>query len=387
MIRLSVQQPALPKYRLPLFRRLALQDGIRMRLFYGQLPCIPNVGPEALDGKLIPQRVLARFGAHTFYWHAAQWRNASSRASDILVLLWDIHYLSLVPALLRARLADVPVLLYGHGYSKDETPSRRWLRNMVARLATAVVVYNRGAARCLVANGFKEHRVFVALNAIDQAPIQQARCTWLGRHADLQALRAGHRLVPGQTILFVSRLHASNRLDLLLEATARLVSHLPDLRVVIIGEGEPEGTRLRALAARLALTKHILFPGAIYDEDRLAPWFLCSDVFCYPLNIGLSLLHAFGYGLPVVTSNAVAKQNPEIEALRHGENGLFYQDGDVSSLAAVLLSVLGDAAYRERMSQRACRTALEDFTLDATVAGLQAAIRYCDSVRTLRHQA
>ena len=39
--------------------------------------------------------------------------------------------------------------------------------------------------------------------------------------------------------------------------------------------------------------------GSIYDEIELAPWFLTADAFVYPENIGLSILHAFGYGLPV----------------------------------------------------------------------------------------
>ena len=38
-------------------------------------------------------------------------------------------------------------------------------------------------------------------------------------------------------------------------------------------------------------------------------------VVCYPVNIGLSLLHAFGFGLPVVTGNDIGSHNPGIETL------------------------------------------------------------------------
>jgi glycosyltransferase involved in cell wall biosynthesis len=253
----------------------------------------------------------------------------------------------------------------------------------VARLATALVFYNRATAAAYVREGWDARRVFVALNALDQAPIRAAREDWLSRPDDLAAFRRAHRLDDGgPTALFVSRLDADNRVDLLLQAAARLRARHPRLNVVIVGKG-PDQPNLERLAADLGLADRAHFTGAIYDEARLAPWFLSADVFCYPTNIGLSILHAFGYGLPVVTDAATAAQNPEIEALRDGENGLLYPHGDAGGLAAALDGLFSDRERARRMGREALRTAAEEFTLGRMVDGFEAAARYCASVAGL----
>jgi glycosyltransferase involved in cell wall biosynthesis len=95
------------------------------------------------------------------------------------------------------------------------------------------------------------------------------------------------------------------------------------------------------------------------------------------VNIGLSLLHAFGYGLPVVTSDHVKAHNPEIEAFDDGFNGLYYRDGDVESLSQSLERVLIDKPLANKLSDNAKRTVSEKYNLFRMVDGMEAAIRYC----------
>lgn len=379
-IRVIFQQPSLAKYRLPVFQTLAARPAIALRLLYGQVPGLPNVAPEGFDATFIPAREVPLFHRKV-RWHRAQWWSVSGREADVVVLSWDLHYASLLPALLRARIHGVGTLLWGHGYSKHEAAWRRWARQRVGRLATAVIFYNHTVAQQHIDAGWDPSRVFVALNSLDQRPIEQARQHWLERPAELEAFRRENQLGDGPLILFVSRLDPANRVDLLLSAAAGLRQQWPGLRIVIIGKGEDE-PRLRKLARSLGLEDITVFPGAVYDEHQLAPWFLAADVFCYPANIGLSLLHAFGYGLPVVTSNRIAAQNPEVEALRDGENGLMYQDRDVPSLQAALARLLSDDQLRRGMSESALRTVREQFTLARMVDGFEAAIRYCARHRT-----
>jgi glycosyltransferase involved in cell wall biosynthesis len=111
------------------------------------------------------------------------------------------------------------------------------------------------------------------------------------------------------------------------------------------------------------------FTGAIYDEQCVAPWMLSATLFCYPRNIGLSLLHAFGYGLPVVTSDDLAGHNPEIEALKPSVNGLLYRDGDLDDIVRQWLDLMNDPALRQRLSTAASRTVTDRYTLDHMVQG------------------
>jgi len=294
------------------------------------------------------------------------------------MLSWDTHYASLVPGLVRARAAGVGTVLWGHGYSKRESRVRQRWRYAVRQLATTLLVYNRTTAERLVAAGWDSNRVYVALNSLDQEPIAQARDRWLSRPSELERFRQQTGLGRGPVVLFVSRLCADNHVELLLRAAVEVRRKYPTLRVVLLGGGEDEA-RLRNLAQTLSLTDSVVFPGPLYDEQKLAPWFLSADVFCYPVNIGLSILHAFGYGLPVVTTDLTSRQNPEIEALEPGRNGLVYRHGSATALADALARVIGHPELRSRLSKMALETVRERFSVSAMVDGMEAATRFADA--------
>jgi glycosyltransferase involved in cell wall biosynthesis len=95
--------------------------------------------------------------------------------------------------------------------------------------------------------------------------------------------------------------------------------------------------------------------------------------------VGLSLIHALWYGLPVVTSDNLAAQNPEVVALENNVNGLLYEHGNVKSLTAALRNILMDETKRSAMSEAARRSVENKFTISKMVDGLEDAIRYAHS--------
>lgn len=373
-IRVSIQQPALPAYRVPVFRELAAREGLAVTLHYAQQPDLANAEPDGFDARTIRQRVL-HIGRQSFILIPVLWSLSGPSQADVLLAGWNTRSILLLPALLRARRRGVGTVVWGHGFSKAEGTGRRGLRDRVARHADAVVFYNHAAAAAFRERNPDHEGVFVAPNSLDQTEIQRVRDDWLGRPDELAAFRAEHRLgvspADDPVALFVSRLHKENRADLLLRAAAQIEG----LTVVIIGTG-PDRPRLESLASELGIAERVRFPGAIYGEDAIAPWFLSSSVFVYPVNIGLSAMHALGYGLPVVTSDHIAGHNPEIEAVEHGVNGLLYADGSVDAMAGAIRSITGDDAERTAMSVAARRTVLERFNVPKMVDGLEAAIRH-----------
>jgi glycosyltransferase involved in cell wall biosynthesis len=119
--------------------------------------------------------------------------------------------------------------------------------------------------------------------------------------------------------------------------------------------------------------------GPLFEEPSLAPWFLGSEWLVHPAGIGLTLLHAFGYGLPVVTSDNAEVQMPEFDAFSAGETGLLYRDGDAASLAATVCRGLEDEPARQRMRRRVREIARDDYNIRVMVERFAAIARHAAS--------
>jgi glycosyltransferase involved in cell wall biosynthesis len=372
-MRVMIQQPALPSYRVAVFRALAQRPGIDVSLACDEQPDLANVAPDGFSAAVEKSRQL-RIAGRTLHWHGPQWRSASKRACDVLVLSWNINYLSLIPALIRARLSGVGTVLWGHGYGKADASWRAKPRDAVTRLADAVLFYDRANADAYIARGHDARRVFVATNALDDGPIRASREHWRSDHAAMEAFIREQGLIDCECVLFVSRLVPKARFELLLQAVAKLAPSRPRLRLLAVGGGDLP--RYKQIAGELGLDSLVRFAGPVYGEAQLGAYFVASRVFVYPAGIGLSLIHALGYGVPVITSDDMSPHGPEIIALKPEHNGLLYRDGDADDLARQIAAVLDDPARQRAMSEAAIDTIERGYRLEHMVNGMEAAIRY-----------
>jgi glycosyltransferase involved in cell wall biosynthesis len=376
MRRVVFVQPALPAYRVPFFHALALalpselevwcdardRGSLRSAASLHSAVILRSAAGNGFTVRHWPERKLGPFFSQPALIQAALARNV-----DTLIFPWNSRYLELFPAIVLGRARGLRVLLWGHGYSKNESGAKRWVRNALGRLASGVVLYSTTQRVRLVAEGFSAGRAYVAQNALDRAPIAVAQGHVAGS--------AGPSDLPEEpTILFSSRLEPDKRPDLLLAAFA-LVTKEANAHLLIIGDG-PLLHQLEAQSRALGVSDFVEFVGAEYEETRVAALMRRAMVFAYPAAIGLSLLHAFHYGLPVVTSDDIETHNPEIEALLPGQNGATFRDGDVADFARVLLELIADEPLRKRLSLGALETVTVEsgFTLDNMVRGMLDAI-------------
>ena len=128
-----------------------------------------------------------------------------------------------------------------------------------------------------------------------------------------------------------------------------LLEALPDgVRLVVSGIG-PDLDEARARA-----DDRTTFLGCTAPDD--APEvYRSADVFVSPTyseGFSNTVLEAMASGLPVVSTRSVGV----VDCLRHDDNGLLHEPGDVAGLRAELERVLRDAPLRERLAA----TALEE---------------------------
>lgn len=370
-IRVALFQPSLAHYRVPVFRELSQRPGIDFTLYYSTRSDIRNVEPRGF--KAVHTMPLINLMDASFVWNQNHIRVASDGDFDVLIFPWTPRLVSLLPAMAIARSKGKGIVLWGQGVSKHESSIRLSVRNWFARRGDSVVTYNHAVAKALVQGGLSSSDVFTAINSLDQTEIAFWRKE-LASQPERTARFKETNPLSNKTVLFVSRLHHPNRVDVLIEAAALLVPTMPDLRVILVGAGEARDS-LEALVRERQRESVVTFTGALYGEEQTAPWFAASDVFCYPSNSGLSLLHAQGHGLPLLLGDKLSAHNPEIESFKDGENGRSFRHNDPRDLARVLSEMLADRAALARMGQVGIRNVSEQFTISRMVDGIEGAIR------------
>jgi Glycosyltransferase len=104
---------------------------------------------------------------------------------------------------------------------------------------------------------------------------------------------------------------------------------------VLVGDGA-ELEALQEVSRALGLEGRVWFHGACYKPEKLAQLFEWADVVASPGNVGLTAIHALRHGTPVITHDNPLRQMPEAEAIRDGENGALFAEGDPADLARTL---------------------------------------------------
>jgi len=302
------------------------------------------------------------------------WSLVDEHSPHVVILPWNARQRDLMPILAQLKRRGIASILWGHGYSKRGPGWRRWMRNRIGQAADALMIYSRTHADQLRRDGFAADRVFVAPNALDQSENFASHARWQQNPDELDACRTRYGVNGRRVLLFVSRLDPANRLDLLLEALPRILQACPDAVLLAAGPGDAEIQRLTNRAAELGVAEAVVFPGAVYDPHEVGGLMSMAEVFCYPAHMGLSLLHAFAFGLPVITSDRIDGHGPEIEAFVDHTNGLFYRHGDVDDLASKVLAVLADAGLRRQLGDNATQTVREVYTVKQMVKGMVEAI-------------
>lgn len=380
-LRVCIIQPVIPAYRTPLFNALGDCDTIDLTVWAGlSSPGAPHTDdPSRFRSFSFHKAPTRRLGP--FLSQPAQ-LSVRRGAFDVVVFSWNARYVELVPALILSRQACQGTVVWGHGVSPRGTRLHKAIRDRISSLADAILTYSTDVAAAIQERSSTPESVFAAPNAIDQSNIEAAKRWWASRPDELKRFQRERGLLQSKVFVFLSRLLPRKNATFLLQAFAQLVAEGRDVRLAVIGDG-PERPQLELAARRFRVSERVLFAGAIYDEVEIAPWCLSAVACVVPSSIGLSLLHAFGYGLPVVAS--ADGSGPELQALQDGENGIVIPPKDTRALASALRSLLDDAAQRTRLSRSAAATVLAgDFTLPVMVDGLRRVIEFAAHVRPPR---
>jgi glycosyltransferase involved in cell wall biosynthesis len=149
-------------------------------------------------------------------------------------------------------------------------------------------------------------------------------------------------------LVFISRIAHEKNIDFLLRMLARLRAYVPDVLLVIAGEG-PALPHVREVVEQLGLGRHVLFVGYLERSGALLDCYRAGDAFVFASRTetqGLVLLEALALGVPVVSTAVMGTA----DVLRDAAGAVIAPD-DEAGFAAVVVGVLGDAEARARLGR------------------------------------
>ena len=149
-------------------------------------------------------------------------------------------------------------------------------------------------------------------------------------------------------ILWVGRLEKRKGLKYLLGAYGKLKWQWPNLRLLVVGPGNPDVDSIRIMSERNL--QDIVFTGEVSPEDKIR-YYKSADIYCSPAtgkeSFGIVLLEAMAAGKPIVASSIPGFSS----VVTNGREGLLVPPKDDNALAEAIDKLLKNADLRNELAE------------------------------------
>ncbi len=148
-------------------------------------------------------------------------------------------------------------------------------------------------------------------------------------------------------LIFVGRMVHEKNIDILLRVVARLKAHVPEIMMLLVGEG-PAEAHLHRLGSELSISDNLKWIGNLNSLESLCDCYCAGDIFVFASRTetqGLVLLEAMALGLAVVST---AKMGT-VDILADCQGALVVEESEEAFTTAVL-NLLSDEELRQQLS-------------------------------------
>lgn len=250
------------------------------------------------------------------------------------------------------KLRGIKTVWWGHGWSAGSRGLPAKIRIKMMSLASAVLLYTDYEKNQI---GIKQS--YALNNGLDSSEIEIAiKGANLERSYETQI----------KSLVFIGRLTEKAELALLLNALSRTKSAC---KLNVIGGGDKDDDKkFKKLASDLNVEHRVNWFGPLFNENEVAKVMLNSHAFIYAGSVGLSLVHAFNYGLPAIIHSDREQHMPEFSAFENGVNGLSFTQGNDFSLAEMIDVFFSmPIAEQQQLSSNAKKTVARSYNVDDMV--------------------
>jgi glycosyltransferase involved in cell wall biosynthesis len=229
------------------------------------------------------------------------------------------------------------------------------------RLFSRIVTVSEAVHQQVLRTGYPAGRVLTLHDAVDVTTFSPDRLQLGARVRQELGCTTDHLLL----VCAVGRLSPEKGHSFLLAAFRKVVTAVPEARLVLVGEG-PLRSRLQAQATGLGLSDRVIFAGYRDDVEAVIA---ASDLLVMPSlreGFGDPIIEAMALGKPVIASRVGGM----VEAVHDGETGLLVPPGDPDALTQAIVNLSRDHQARERMGLWGRQVALREFGVERLADGL-----------------
>ncbi|WP_083910072.1 glycosyltransferase [Sphingomonas sp. LH128] len=331
MVGVSVIYHHFPHYRAPIVRELSI-NGRNNYNFWGSLDEVEGIKPFRGEADVCIQPLgFRRWGR--FWLLSGYSRPLFDKSNKVIIVLANPNMPATIAIALLGRFLGKKVIFWAHGWLKKHPAKISRLRNLYFSLADCVLVYGERAARIAYDEGFAKDKVHPIYNSLD---FEQAQLSLAKIESTTQlSSRPQNLFVESDRPLLIctARLTTLCQFDILFHAARQLADCSRPVNILLIGDG-PEREALENLSSELGIT--VCFYGSCYDEDEIARLIYWSDITVSPGKIGLTAVHSLTYGTPAITHGDFDAQMPEVEAIKPGVSGAFFERNNATDLARTI---------------------------------------------------
>lgn len=347
MIRVLLIQSVISSYRVPVYNLLARKYDLTVAYSYGNIP-------KDIEFKIVNIPIM-KVWKFTIYRQRIE---KMAREYDVIIAMMAPQWLGIyfLPNVYKRRFKFIT---WGIGvpasYSVRYDDPKKNLFPLVSMIkkSDAAIFYSDYPVEKYRKIGIDQRKLFVAHNTVSICNVDYHRTK--------------------DSYLFVGTLYKEKGINVLLQEYQRLVkSDNLCPRLVIIGGGA-EYEKIQDWITRHELIDKVIMTGPIYDEHILAEYFSRAILCISPVQAGLSVQKAMGYGVPFVTSSNSFTGGERLDIV-HGKNGLLFENNQE------LFEILVDASRNKEkyieMGKNAKCFYDENRTIQIMANGVIEAVQY-----------
>ena len=310
-------EPIVAHYRCDTFRIIMDDQHFTTYIIAGNE--FENIKPAKINHAICLEYTRFCLFKHKFYYLKGFFKKVKALKPGIIVCSGvDFHHIHTILIFLWAKFTQRKFVWWSHGGLGHQGRVGKWVRSLIYRRADYILAYSQQGYDNLLELGVNNSKIAVIGNAINDEDYGFSK-EFPGKSKNVF------------TLLYSGRLTPAKRVDVLLKAINVLKERgTRKYYCFIVGDGIIE--ELKKLSVELKIDDIVEFTGGLYGDD-IVPFFQAADIFVYPGGIGLSIVHALSYGLPVITTDNYGLHFPEVELLVPGVNGDTFLDNNPTDLA------------------------------------------------------